>query len=123
MRRRESGFTLIEVMVAVTILSLGVAALLGSSALVSGMVSDGKYATHAAVVAERRFDLLRTAAARTSPGCTHAAFASGTATVDRVSETWTVRVGAKFADIREIVSYRTRRKAHTDTLYTTVPCY
>jgi prepilin-type N-terminal cleavage/methylation domain-containing protein len=123
MRRSEAGFTLIEIMVAVTILSIGVAALLGSSALVTRMVSDGKFATHAAVVAERRLDILRTAAARTAPGCTHASFASGTFTTDRVSEAWTVTVNGESANIREIVSYQTRRTTHADTLYTTVPCY
>jgi len=59
MKQKTSGFTLIEVMVAIVILSIGLLALAGATANVSKMVGYGKWATVASQVATRRVEIIR----------------------------------------------------------------
>jgi prepilin-type N-terminal cleavage/methylation domain len=66
--RGEKGFTIIEIMLAVVVLSVGVMALVGSSALATRMIGRGNKSTEVVQVATARAELLRTYAAATSPG-------------------------------------------------------
>ena len=68
------AFTLVEVMVAVILLTVGVLALVGSSAMVSRMIGKGRGATVAAQVATARLEQLRRIAASTAPRCTSPRF-------------------------------------------------
>jgi prepilin-type N-terminal cleavage/methylation domain-containing protein len=129
MNQRERGFTLIEVMLAVVLLTIGVMALVGSSALVSRMIGKGKESTFAVQVATARFEQLRTIAASTATPCSAAGFASGTATGSYanggVSEAWTVGPAAATGtgrDVTVFVTYRNNRGTVTDTLTTTFLC-
>ena len=125
MRRSTAGFTLVEVLLAVMVLGVGITALVGSSALVTRMVSRGQMSTRAAEVAAARLDTLRLLAYATSPRCTHAQFASGTKTngSSYVTEAWTVTVAGKTGTIREIVTQKNARgKTHADTLFTVIGC-
>jgi prepilin-type N-terminal cleavage/methylation domain-containing protein len=123
MKHGRGGFSLIEVLVAVTVLSVGVVALAGSAATVTRMIGRGKMGTRAAQLASQRFELLRLAAYRTTPHCTHATFAGGgPVTAQGVTETWTVTAGTPRV-ITETVSYRTAKGAtHTDVFTTRIGC-
>ena len=57
------GFTLVEVLVALVLLTVGVMALLGSSAMVSRMIGKGRGSTIAVQVATARLERLRRIAA------------------------------------------------------------
>ena len=57
MRQARSGFTLIEVLVAVTIMAVGVVALAGSSATVTRMIGRGKIDTRAAQLATQQLEV------------------------------------------------------------------
>lgn len=125
MKRSEAGFTLVEVLLAVMVLGVGITALVGSSALVTRMVSRGQMSTRAAEVAAARLDTLRLLAFATSPRCTHAQFANGTKTngASYVTEAWTVTAAGKSRTIREIVTQQNARgKTHADTLFTVIGC-
>ena len=91
MKRSASGFTLVEVLVAIVVLGIGIVALVGSSAMVTRMIGRGKVETLAAQAASRRVEILRLAANSTTPRCTAAGFANGgPVTANGVTESWTV---------------------------------
>jgi prepilin-type N-terminal cleavage/methylation domain-containing protein len=101
---RRSGFTLLEVLVALVILGTGILGLAGSAALVSRLVGDGSRLTLAATVATGRIEYLR------SLGCNGAS--SGSAVTRGIEERWTVAPrGAQRPGAREVqlsVTYRLR---------------
>ena len=129
MNHRERGFTIIEVMLAVVLLTIGVMALVGSSALVTRMIGKGKESTIAVQVATARFEKLRTIAASTASPCSAAGFASGSASASPatggVAEVWTVGAAPAAGTGRDVtvyVTYRNNRKTITDTITTTFLC-
>jgi prepilin-type N-terminal cleavage/methylation domain-containing protein len=125
--RSEQGFTIIEIMLAVIVLSIGVMALVGSSAMATRMVGRGGMSTQVTQVALARADLLRAYAASTSPGCTNANVANGTATSgpnNRITETWQVtgNAGDPVRDVRMMFTYPVPRGTRTDTMMITLYC-
>ena len=120
MKQDTRGFTLVELMIAVVILSVGVLAMIGTAGLVSRMIGQGKRNTRAAVVAMQRFERLRLAAHATTPDCT--ALAGGTATTNGVIETWTVTGAGASRRIRLFIQYQTSRGLRSDTAQTVVAC-
>ena len=121
MTRNTSGFTLVEVLVAVILLSVGILALASGSGAVFRMLGAGKRSTKAAAVASERLERLRRQANATNPRCT--ALASGTATrPGNVTETWTVTGSGLTRDLQVWVRYPTSRGSTADTLFTTLAC-
>lgn len=123
MTRDRSGFTLVEVLMAVVVLGIGVVALAGSSATVTRMIGRGKHETRAAQVAARRLETLRSAALATTPRCSNAAFASGgPAVTDKVTENWVVTPAGTLRTVTVTVTHATARGTHTDVLTTIIDC-
>lgn len=123
MKRSSSGFTLVEVLVAIVVLGVGIVALVGSSAMVTRMIGRGKVETRAAQVASRRLETLRLAAYSTSPRCTAAGFISGgPATTSGVTESWVVPVAGKVRSVQVNVTYRTVQGTRTASLQTRIEC-
>ena len=120
MTSNERGFSLIEIMIAIVILSVGVLGMVGTSALVSRMVGQGRRNTQASTVADQRMDLLRQTAMSTSPHCT--ALASGSATTGIVSETWTVTGAGRSRHVQIVFRYRGNRSTLADTVNTVIFC-
>ncbi|HJS48106.1 MAG TPA: prepilin-type N-terminal cleavage/methylation domain-containing protein [Gemmatimonadales bacterium] len=125
MPRREGGFTIVEVMVAVMVLAVGVLALAGSSAAVSRMLGRGKTATLAANVGLDQMERLRAYAEATDPPCGSARFASSPGVQARqgMSLVWVVPALGQLRDVEVRVSYRTPGGLRTDTLRTRIRCY
>jgi len=122
MRRGNSGFTLVEVLVAVVVLGVGITALVSSSAMVTRMIGRGQISTRAAQRASQRLEWLRREAYSTSPKCTSGSFANGGPVVSRgVTESWQVVAGTP-RTVRVIVSYKTARGTHADSLTTRIWC-
>jgi prepilin-type N-terminal cleavage/methylation domain-containing protein len=122
MTRGQKGFTLVEVLVAIMVLSVGITALVGSSALVSRMVGRGRMGTRAAQMASRRMEDLRVKANSTSPRCTAGTFVGGgPVTSQGVTEKWVI-TGTTLRTIIDSVQYRAGRLTHTDVLTTQVRC-
>jgi prepilin-type N-terminal cleavage/methylation domain-containing protein len=128
MNQRERGFTIVEVMLAVVLLTIGVMALAGSSALVTRMIGKGKESTLAVQVATARFEKLRNIASSTTPPCTAGTFVSGNAAAVAgvgVAETWVVGAAPATGTGRAVtvsVTYRDNRGTITDTRTTTFLC-
>jgi prepilin-type N-terminal cleavage/methylation domain-containing protein len=122
-KRDRSGFTLVEVLIAVVVLGIGVVALAGSSATVTRMVGRGKQETRAAQVAARRIETLRLAGLSTSPRCTAGTFANGGPQVtDGITESWIVPAAGDLRTISVTVTHPTVKGTHTDVLTTTIEC-
>lgn len=117
-RRTRRGFTIIEVLIAVTILIVGVLGMIGTSAAITKMLSRGNRSNRAAFFAQERLERLMATPCQL--------LASGTSTQASVySLAWTVTTPAAGTGkrIRMISSYpgvvgRTR----ADTTEATVLC-
>ena len=113
--RRRSGFTLVELMVAMMVFVIGVLAVASSSTVVMTMVGGSQRRTIAAVVAESRFERLR------SVSC--AAHANGIATTRGVSEKWMVVPLTAADDVTVMVTFASSGGRVTSQTYRTyIPC-
>ena len=122
MRGRDSrGFTLIEVMIAIVVLAIGVTALVGSSAVVTRMIGQGKISTQAVQAISQRMEQLRATAYSTTPNCTGLAAGSAT-TANGVTTTWTITANGELRTIRVIVNYPTTAGTDADTVSTIIRC-
>jgi prepilin-type N-terminal cleavage/methylation domain-containing protein len=123
-QRSEQGFTIIEILLAVVVLSVGVMALVGSSALATRMIGRGSMTSQVAQVASARAELLRTYAAQTSPGCTNGNIANGSATTSRISESWTVggAAGDATRDVTMTFTYKVPGGTRSDVMMITLYC-
>ncbi len=121
MTRNEQGFTILEVLVAVLVLAVGVIALVGSSALVTRMIGQGKRDTRAAAIAEQRLETLRQQAYATTPACT-ALVGGTTAQPGGITDTWEVAGAGNSRTLRAIVTRRTNRGTARDTVITIIRC-
>jgi prepilin-type N-terminal cleavage/methylation domain-containing protein len=117
----SSGFTIVEILVAVLVLGVGLIALAGSSAAVTRMLGASRRTTLAAQAAERRLEQLRLTARSSATGCL--ALASGTqAYPDGMAERWDIVPGAAAVLIRVVTTWPVGRGSSTDTVATAVAC-
>ena len=120
--RSERGFTLTEVLVAIVLLTVGVMALVGSSAMVSRMIGRGRGSTVAVQVATARLEKLRRLAGSTTPKCFSPQFVSDSTITAGISERWLVEPAGLSRQVSVILAYRDPRGLVRDTLRTTVLC-
>jgi prepilin-type N-terminal cleavage/methylation domain-containing protein len=119
----RSGFTVVEVVVAVLVLSVGILALVGSAGLTSRMVGWGRQSTMVGLTAAARVERLRQVAFSTTPPCGAAEWQSGSAPGPGVSEAWEILGGTGPAR-RVLIVLRSRRPGgvSSDTILTAVLC-
>jgi Tfp pilus assembly protein PilV len=123
MKRSTSGFTLVEVLVSIVVMTTGLIALVGSAATATRMIGRGAIETRVAQAASRRIEVLRVASYSTTPRCTAVAFANGgPATTNGVTESWIVPVAGKVRSVQVNVTYRTGRGNRTESLQTRIEC-
>jgi len=125
MNDRRGGFTIVEVLIAIILLSIGVLALTSSAATITQMMTNGAFRTKSSAIAQARFEKLRTMANKTDPKCTDAGFANGSralAGYPGFSEAWEVSVSDKVATVRQIVTYRAGSKVYRDTTNVEMYC-
>lgn len=121
MIRRDAGFSLIEILVAIVILSVGLLALAQTSGTVSRMIGRGKQDTAASLVAQRRLETLRQTAASTTPKCT--SLANGTATAaNGTTEAWTITGSGDSRAVSVTVTYRIGRGTRTVVIQSVLGC-
>lgn len=123
MNASRCGLTVAEVLVAVVVLTVGVLALVGSSAQMSRMIGRGRQATVAAMVAAGRIERLRGIALATSPPCAGPELRSDSATGPAVTESWQVLDPAgAVRRLHVVVRHRTPTGLATDTVATALSC-
>ena len=119
--KSEQGFTIVEVIVAIIVLTVGLLALVTSAALVTRMIGRGQRSAVAAQYAQRRLEMLRVSGCTSQAGGTEVLM-RGSAPVD--SLTW--RFAATGANHWQVVvrsKYPTALgKWRTDSTETQISC-
>lgn len=115
--RTRAGFTIVEVVVAVMILSVGVLGLAGAAAIVTRMMGSSEMRSDASTVAAARFEALRGSRCPISSGA-----ASGAG----ISETWSVtqlgNPGYRMYEVVDSVSYLSRDGSRSQSYRSVVQC-
>jgi type IV pilus modification protein PilV len=114
--RRRRGFTLVELLVAITLLSVGILGLAGVTALALRQTSTSNQHTVASLVAQSRMERLR------STNC--ALIASGGPVVENgVIANWTIPAQtANTRTVRATFVYQSRSRPDTVVATTTILC-
>ena len=111
----HSGFTLVEVIIAIIILSVGLLGLASTAGLVTRMIGQGQRYSEAAWMASQRFETLR------SQTCE--SMSRGSASAGQFSSSWTVTpVGTVVNRITVEVTSPTGVGTRIDTFATSVAC-
>jgi len=114
--KTERGFTIVEVLVAVMILSVGLMGLVTTAGLVTRMIGQGQRYTEASALANERIEILR------SQKCPAAG--SGTETRGAFTVSWRIVevAGGKGRNFQVVVQSPTTRGNRTDTFQTVQFC-
>ena len=126
MKRRQSvrtapgaraGFTIVEVIAAIMILTVGVLGLASAAATVTRMMGTAEVQSDAAAIAAARFETLRG---------TRCPVASGSASGAGITERWAVsqlgNAGFRMYQVTDTVQYRNRRGLRTQAYQSVVQC-
>lgn len=110
------GFTIVEVIVAVLVLSIGLLGLASTAALTTRMIGQGQRYSEASAMATRQFETLR------SRPC--AAVVNGTEADGPFVATWTVTdlAAGKAKAVQVVVRSPMAGRERADTFSTTIPC-
>jgi prepilin-type N-terminal cleavage/methylation domain-containing protein len=114
--RSERGFTIVEVLVAIMILSVGLMGLVTTAGLVTRMIGQGQRFTEASALANERIEILR------SQRCP--AVGTGTETRGAFTVSWRIVdvAGGKGRGFTVNVQSPTTRGSRTDTFETVHYC-
>jgi len=116
---RRDGFTLLEVLLALLIITIGVLALAGALGPITRLAAEGRERGRIALALESRIEWLRAEAGRGQP-CR--SLASGTARrPDGVVESWSTTVHGRSVEILTTAWVAGRRRS-PDTVLTRLPC-
>ena len=121
MTHPRSGFTLVEVLVAVIITTIGIGALLGTLTASAALAGDGRRMGRAAALLASRADELRAQVAAAAPGCSAPASGSS-AGVEGIVEAWSTAVRGNVVDLVLEARYRRHGRPVADTVVTAVSC-
>jgi len=121
--KNQRGFTIIEIIIAIIVLTVGVLGLVTTAALVTRMIARGQRSATAAAFASRRLERMRAVA------CTAAQRVDGQDTLYRGStwvavNTWTFTdAGNQNYRLKVVTLYKTiKNRVRTDSTETTIPC-
>jgi prepilin-type N-terminal cleavage/methylation domain-containing protein len=120
--RTDSGFSIIEVLVAIVILSVGLLALAQSSGTVSRMVGRGKQDTQAAMAAQSQLEVLRRQATTTPTKCTGLTSGSTTVAASGMTTAWTVTGSGNTREVVITVTYRISRGTRQEVVRAVLGC-
>ena len=112
MNRR--GYTIVELLVAVMIFSIGLLAMAGTASVILSTLTSTQSRTIAASVAESRFERVR------ATPCVNRA--AGSALSRGISEAWTLDRLARADDVTVNVTFLSNRRQRTETFRSFLPC-
>lgn len=114
-RRGRSGFTIVELIVAMLMLTIGLLGLAGVGAVVLKQMKGGTYQTIAASIAQSRFEQLE------GDPCT--SIIGGTATVRGMTEKWNVAaLGLRAKTVYDTVTYSSSKGPKKIGIHTVISC-
>ncbi len=123
--RKTAGFSLVELLVSIVVLSTGVLLLAGGSVFITRNLTRARMNTVAGSLAQAKADELRAVAAVGAPACLSPLFAGSTSptTSAGITMSWTVSPGLSMRTVRVMTSYPVSpTRIRTDTLTVRVPC-
>lgn len=125
--RLRSGSTLVEVVVAIVILTVGVLVMLGTSVAVDRLIVRGRRVTQAAQLGEQVLDSLRQKANDELPACSGVVSDLVGYSRQSVTVSWNVGALTATADLFErqlqvYLAYAADRRALVDTITTLLKC-
>ena len=112
--KARKGFSLIELMVAIMVLTVGILGLAATTAVATQMIGAGGRHTLAASVAQSRFEVLRRGSC--------AALSGGSSYTRGIAEVWQVDSVRTSAFVTARVTYQTRRGPRTQIFRSVRPC-
>ena len=121
MKAGRGGFTIVEVLIAIIMLSIGVLALASSAGGITRMMSNGQRKTRSYATASSVVDSLRTIAKANCAGLP----ASGSNTLADISTSWTVTnsgLTSRMHQVTVLMSYRVGPFVKGDTLVANLYC-
>jgi len=126
-RLGRRGFTIIEVLIAIVILTVGILAMMGTSAAVNRLIVRGRRVTQAAQLGEQVLDSLRLKANDNLIACTDLASNTTGYAQQAVTVTWNVGALTDNANLKErqiqvYLTYAADRKTLSDTITTILKC-
>ncbi len=121
MRRTPSGFTLLEVLVALLIVTVGLLGFAGTLRPVASLAGEGKARGRAALLLTSRVARLRAELLASVPACAVPVAGSKQHGAGN-DESWTTSLDGRVVEIRVTLSTRRSRGPTADTLLTRIPC-
>ena len=112
--RKTAGFTLIELIVTILILTVGLLGMASTSAVITRQMGDGTQMALAATSAQGRFELLR------SKDCT--TLSGGSDASRGIVEVWTVTPLARAVQVTDTVKITTPRGPRSYAYRTLIAC-
>ena len=119
--KREQGFTLVEVIIAILVLTVGLLGLVTSAALVTRMIARGHRSGVQATFAARRMEILRANACAAQVAGTDSLMRGGT-TVDRLSWRFVNRGNSTWQLIMRSQYITAGSQWRTDSTETEISC-
>lgn len=120
-KQNQRGFTIIEIIIAIIVLTVGVLGLVTTAALVTRMIGRGQRSAVATAFGSRRLEQLRARACTARP--------NGSDTLYRGStwvafNTWTFTdAGNQNFRLKVVTTYKTtKNRVRRDSTETTIPC-
>ena len=117
-RRPRRGITLIELIIAMTILSVGLLSIVGTSAVMARLLGEARLTNLAAIHAETRFEKISgTACTSLTLGTTQSEEIRG------ITEHWTITDGGNATRlVKDSVSWKSRNSTRSQVFTTLIPC-
>ena len=112
--RLRRGFTVIELVVTIVVLTVGLLAMAANSAVIGRQMRGARVMSEAANTAQARFERLRAVPCTTLSG--------GTATSGEVTEVWTATNATRTVEVTDTVKYTTRYGVQAHAYRTSIPC-
>jgi prepilin-type N-terminal cleavage/methylation domain-containing protein len=119
--RRRTGFTLLEVLLALLVITVGLLGLAGTLGPVAALAGQGRIRGRIALLVASRLDQIRAALIAGAPAC--AVPAEGVVRhADGLVESWTAGSGSGVIEVEVRAGLPAGRRALTDTVRTRMPC-
>jgi len=115
------GFTIVEVLVAIIVLTIGLLGLMGTGALTTRMIARGQRSALASINASQRMESLRASGCNTRTDGTEQFYRGGTA-VGRNDWTWAT-AGTNLFRLTLVTTYTTTQgRQRSETMELTISC-
>ena len=117
----DRGFTIVEVLVAIIVLTIGLLGLMGTGALTTRMIARGQRSALASIHAGERMEVLRASACISRAAGSETLYRGGTV-VGRNDWTWAT-AGANLFRLTLASRYKTTQgRQRSDTMELTISC-